>query len=374
MRMRRRDLDSILEQSLAQIAAGEARVQSCLLSYPALADELEPLLLTAEELRALPRPILSEEARARIEKKTLAAVRVSPWRRLTDWLQSNRSRLRWAHAGLAAALAVIVLIPVLIYAASAALPGSLLYPVKLATEEVQLRLAPERIETELHLSFARRRLEEFEELARQGDYSPSILSALRTEAESIMAHIPGLPPAAALPILMELAGFTSHETQSLSAWLDKAPPEVQGALRGAIEASKERADLVQRMISALRPEELTEPVRTPVATYTSLLTPTPDLTLSPHPVATLVPTGTSEPTATLRPSNTPAPTETLELRSTPEPPPALEPTSTAKPTQAKLPTDTTEPTKSLVPPGQTKTPQPPGQTKTPQPPGQTKEP
>ena len=45
-----RDLDAILEQSLAQIAAGKARVESCLLAYPAYADELEPLLRAAERL------------------------------------------------------------------------------------------------------------------------------------------------------------------------------------------------------------------------------------------------------------------------------------------------------------------------------------
>ena len=36
------ELDSILEQSLSQIASGQARVESCLLAYPALGYIAEP--------------------------------------------------------------------------------------------------------------------------------------------------------------------------------------------------------------------------------------------------------------------------------------------------------------------------------------------
>ncbi len=71
------NFDSILEQCLSQMASGKARRKSCLLSYPAQADELEPLLLAAEELWTLPQPALSPEARARIETRLQGAVRSS---------------------------------------------------------------------------------------------------------------------------------------------------------------------------------------------------------------------------------------------------------------------------------------------------------
>jgi hypothetical protein len=69
----RSDLDSILEQSLSQIAAGKADVEGCLASNPGVAGELAPLLLAAETLRAVPKPSLRPEARARIEERLLAA-------------------------------------------------------------------------------------------------------------------------------------------------------------------------------------------------------------------------------------------------------------------------------------------------------------
>ena len=64
-------LDSILEQCLSQIAAGKATVSTCLARYPYMAPELEPLLLTAEELWATPKPALAPAARSRIEALVL---------------------------------------------------------------------------------------------------------------------------------------------------------------------------------------------------------------------------------------------------------------------------------------------------------------
>ena len=67
------ELDSILEQSISQIAEGKARVESCLLAYPAQADELGPLLQASEELWAVPKPVISPAARARIESQLFEA-------------------------------------------------------------------------------------------------------------------------------------------------------------------------------------------------------------------------------------------------------------------------------------------------------------
>ena len=67
------ELDTILEQSISQIAEGKARVESCLLAYPAHADELAPLLVVSEELLELPKPTISADARARIEGQLFEA-------------------------------------------------------------------------------------------------------------------------------------------------------------------------------------------------------------------------------------------------------------------------------------------------------------
>ena len=46
------DLATTLDQCLSQIESGKARIRSCLVAYPSQAEELEPLLLAAEALRA----------------------------------------------------------------------------------------------------------------------------------------------------------------------------------------------------------------------------------------------------------------------------------------------------------------------------------
>ena len=72
-----RELDEVLEQSLAQIAAGQAGMEACLAANPGMASELEPLLRAAQRLWTIPTPVLSPEAKARIEAQVLAGVAAS---------------------------------------------------------------------------------------------------------------------------------------------------------------------------------------------------------------------------------------------------------------------------------------------------------
>ena len=77
------DFDSILEQCLSQVVSGQARVESCLIARPVMGDELEQLLRAAQQLRETPKPVLSPEARARIETRVLGkpkATRSPRWR------------------------------------------------------------------------------------------------------------------------------------------------------------------------------------------------------------------------------------------------------------------------------------------------------
>jgi hypothetical protein len=112
------ELDTILEQSITQIAEGKARVESCLLAYPAHADELAPLLVVSQELLAHPKPAISAAAQARIEgqlfeaavasglvrreRKPLVLPRLLPRIVLPAW--------RPAYSAVAAMLVVVVLL------------------------------------------------------------------------------------------------------------------------------------------------------------------------------------------------------------------------------------------------------------------------
>ncbi|MGD8464816.1 MAG: hypothetical protein PVI09_13200, partial [Anaerolineae bacterium] len=112
------DFDAILDQCLSQIASGKARVESCLIAFPAVADELEPLLRAAEPLIDSPKPVLSPAARARIEARVLGKPKTA-WLPLAGFqLPQLLPRWRWAMAGLSLALILVLLLSSsLVYAA-----------------------------------------------------------------------------------------------------------------------------------------------------------------------------------------------------------------------------------------------------------------
>jgi hypothetical protein len=386
------ELESVLEQSLTQIAAGKARVESCLLAYPAMADELEPLLRSAETLRTLPKPVLAPEAKARIEDQLLVAAagnpRLIPVARPRPRLVWPRWRVpRWALNALTLVLALLVAMTAVVGASADALPDSALYPVKLATEEAWLWLTPARNEPGLHLHLARRRLAEIEALAAKGVFDPAVLEAMGEHVEAALGGAAELPPALALPLLEELSDFVGEEHETLSDVQDRAPAGSQVYLDNALLWSLGVIDRVERLRALVEPSGTTESPQ-PVATdtpasppalmgveelgATATVTPTQTAiaTASPSPVPTLTWTPTIEPTetATLAPTDEPRAPEPVDTEPPPPPPPTETKPPPPPPTEPPPTEPPPEPTEK-VPPGLTKTPQPPGQTKTPQPSG-----
>lgn len=76
------------------------------------------------------------------------------------------------------------------YASQSALPGDLLYPVKLASEKVQLALASgESKKAELHLKFSQKRLEEAEKLAEKKITKPELIKSAVQAYENELSKI-----------------------------------------------------------------------------------------------------------------------------------------------------------------------------------------
>jgi hypothetical protein len=344
------EFDSILEQCLYQMAAGKARRQSCLLSYPALDRKLDPLLQVAEKLWAMPKPALSPRAKAEIEARLLGTAQTSHRLRSAATRRAGaRPRWRWAIEGLSAAFVAILLFTASAAAASTSLPASPLYPVKLATEGAWLWLAPTHDEPRLHLLFAHRRLDEAMLLARQGRFDPATLEAMNAETEAALTDLQDLPPALAWPLLGDLTALTAEQTRELSAWLDDAPAALKPYLAAALQASEGYAGQVQALGQTLRPPEPPGLTKTPEP---------PGLTKTPEPPGL---TKTPEPPGLTKTPEPPGLTKTPEppgLTKTPEPP-----------GQTRTPWPPAR-AKTSVPPGLTKTPEPPGKTKAPESPGQ----
>ena len=157
-------LAEALDHCLDLLAQGES-AETCLARYPQLAEELRPLLKSTAELRGMASLQLSQAAREKIRARILHEFSRSANRK--SWFAFGA--WRWASASAAAILAMAVLGAGTVRASLDSLPGSPMYEVKIATEQVQLALA--RSDTDrarIHAELADKRAQEMASEVRFG--------------------------------------------------------------------------------------------------------------------------------------------------------------------------------------------------------------
>jgi hypothetical protein len=164
--MKDKEFNNILDECLERIVLGGETLEQCLKRYPEQAAELKPLLetvLAVKEASAVePRPEF--KARARYQFRSALGEKAAPKRRLFfGWLP------RWATV-LTIVLVVLLAGGGTVVAASNSMPDSILYPVKLATEEVRLAFTPSQLgKARLCSDFADERVAEIIYMAEKGD-------------------------------------------------------------------------------------------------------------------------------------------------------------------------------------------------------------
>jgi hypothetical protein len=172
-----RDFQSILDECLKELETGQS-LDAILARYPEQADELRPLLLTAQNLKAMP------IARPR------SHVQQAGWQRfLGEAIALRRARQPrpafrlWQPLAAAASLVLMLFLAggATVYAASNSLPDSPLYPVKLATEEARLWFVfDEDDRAGILLDQSETRMTEIRKLVQQGKpVKGNVLSAMR---------------------------------------------------------------------------------------------------------------------------------------------------------------------------------------------------
>jgi len=257
--------DNILDECLERLLVKGETIEQCLASYPEQAAELEPLLqtaLAAKKASAIqPRPEFRARARYQF-RSALQEAKTKRGRRFFVW------QPRWATA------IVIVLILLLagggtVAAAGNSMPDGTLYPVKLATENVRLRLTPSELgKAQLYANFADKRVLEIARMAKKGKPELVERTAQRLDAHLMMiarlvsppekeaavlmvpppARAPGQPEAGGRPVpapvpprqarlRAAVAYYAIQHPAALRAALNKAPERAKPALRRAIAIS-----------------------------------------------------------------------------------------------------------------------------------------
>ena len=261
------EFENILDDCLERLAKGKT-LEWCLQHYPEQAKQLKPLLQMAQATRKAsaiqPRPEFKARARYEFHSALQTAAskkKVSLFSLIPQW---------------AMALAIVGVLLVsgggTALAASNSMPDSPLHWVKLATEQVQLKLTPSDIgKARLSAALADRRVKEIIYMADKGDAQE--LEAITQRLENSLTTLAllasphkevGTPrlleeaPAAAPPKQAEsgddkdtpvrnnnrklrttLAHYAQSHPNALRAALKKAPQSVKPGLHQAIDVLEE---------------------------------------------------------------------------------------------------------------------------------------
>ncbi len=181
-----RKLEDIFNECYERIRSGES-LESCLRSYPQYRAQLDPLLRTTFDIGRRssyiqPRPEFRHWSRVRLEtaqrypRQPQQSPAATPM--ASGWLRHG-----WA---LAVTAGIIILLGAgsTMAASSNALPDEPLYPVKLATEQVQLAFAvsPDR-KAEVETNLVNKRADELEAMANKGKTEEAARAAERYNAQ-----------------------------------------------------------------------------------------------------------------------------------------------------------------------------------------------
>ncbi len=263
-------------------------LQSILARFPNEKDDLEPMLTAALRLHAVRDLTASAEFRRttrtrllnRIQATPAAATRAAarPRQRRFPFrfaLPQPLARNSWVSALLALAILLSGMTATTV-AAQSALPGDVLYPVKLTSEDIQRRLSSDPLAQ--HITFSQKRLAEAQALQTQGRYD-DIEKALALYQQELAQMIQLLPTTEVPPEAISRLQQQVTELENL----DRMLPEPQQNL---VEDSLKQATDVLQQVQPLAPTS--PPAQTsPTPTATPMMNSTPMSGMGDaHPSAT----------------------------------------------------------------------------------------
>jgi hypothetical protein len=162
---------------------------------------------------------------------------------------------RPARLALSAAAAVCIVLALLlvgsgtvVYAAQGSQPNQILYPVKLLSEDVRLRLVVNpQSQFQLNLAFADRRLDEIDKLAQAGqDAGVQVIDRLQNELNAALDSAASLENGGAVKALENMqANLQQHEDQLLKLQ-SQANPHASANYTRVVEMLQQKVSLAEQ--------------------------------------------------------------------------------------------------------------------------------
>lgn len=240
--MGEKSFEQVLERCLQEVD-GIEDIEAMISQYPAMAEELQPLLeialATERQYADVPAPpgglaagrerMLAQAERERERAQVVPAPAIG---------RGRRGKMRFAFGArlmgilLAALVALSAVGGGVALAAEDSLPGDSLYPVKLAVEDTRMELvsSPEA-QVALALQFADERTQEIEALIAQGEPVPESVTARMEQHLQRAMRFAAHAPEETMPALLEqIAARTQTQTRILDRVRENAPEQDQTRL------------------------------------------------------------------------------------------------------------------------------------------------
>jgi len=247
-------IEDALNDCIERMDGGES-LESCLTSYPDLADELKPLLelshtVTETSLSIKPRTEFKAAARYRfhaaLAEKESKAAKTAP--------APRRWRFKWATVALAV-LVVFVVGGGMGVASANSMPGDTLYSVKTLTERIRMGLTfGNENKAQLHLDLAEERSNEIQTLVDEGNLEAAndIGVELTNHLEKAQTVAPRLLENE--DIVARLETIANKQIALLEAIYDKAPTGAQETIETLIESINNAYEIAVEDIFTVLPD------------------------------------------------------------------------------------------------------------------------
>lgn len=239
------DRSELITRCIDEILEGKSSLDDCLKKHPELGDELRDLLTVASSLQkqgAAISPRFKREARSRLFANDGLAPLPGRGKGVFDWLKPVAivNGLRVPVAALVVVVGLAGSGAGVVYAAQNSLPGEVLYPVKIGSENVRLAftLAPES-KARLNLELAGRRVDEAVAQSERGqDVSHATSEGVARHLDAAIKEIKNLDENQSKSLISQLSEATINQQATLSQALSDSPEEKKAGLEETIDASR----------------------------------------------------------------------------------------------------------------------------------------